>query len=386
VQLKLPNIYHYKHLKVLLAIPVLMMLFGILLSTHLQFDTTLSGGVSVLLQTNSTISPSAFASAVSSKLGVSEPTIASSPGGYQVTIPMNNSLSNAQNYLIAFFDYNANYSVQSVNATSIQIALQHNPANETLASELKTAQAQENQTLSLMSSSLGSELGELRPFINTSKYAYGTSNPQQMANVAKFAFSNASTVYKDNVISDLKSIVPFTSYSYQQVTPTLSSYFLSQVEYLIIIAFILVSISVLFIFRSPAPAFAVVFGAGNDIIVALGFMAIFRIPLGLDSLGGLLMLIGYSIDTDMLTAMRILKRHEGTPEDRAYSSMKTGITMTATAIVSFAILFIVSLVAYIPTYYEISGVVLFGLIGDIITTWFGNASIVLLYYKWRERR
>jgi preprotein translocase subunit SecF len=133
------------------------------------------------------------------------------------------------------------------------------------------------------------------------------------------------------------------------------------------------------------PSLVVVFGAANDIIIALGAMGLFKIPLGVASVAGLLMLIGYSIDTDMLTAIRILRRGEGTPEDRAYSSMRTGVTMTATAIVSFGVLFAVSVIEYVPTYYEIAGVVLFGLVGDIFTTWLGNASMILLYKKKKER-
>jgi preprotein translocase subunit SecF len=35
----------------------------------------------------------------------------------------------------------------------------------------------------------------------------------------------------------------------------------------------------------------------------------------------------------------------------------------------------------VPSYYEISGAVLFGLIGDIFTTWLGNASIILFYAR-----
>ena len=58
--------------------------------------------------------------------------------------------------------------------------------------------------------------------------------------------------------------------------------------------------------------------------------------------------------------------------------------MTSTAIVAFAVLFVVSLVSGITTYFEISGVVLFGLIGDIFTTWFGNAPMVLIYKKRKE--
>jgi preprotein translocase subunit SecF len=134
------------------------------------------------------------------------------------------------------------------------------------------------------------------------------------------------------------------------------------------------------------PSFSVVFGAANDIIVALGFMAVFGIPLGLASVGGLLMLIGYAIDTDTLTAIRILKRSEGTPEARAFASMKTGLTMTLAAIITFTILFIVSYFTFIQTYFEISGVVLIGLVADIATTWLFNTPLVLWYKKRKEVR
>jgi len=70
---------------------------------------------------------------------------------------------------------------------------------------------------------------------------------------------------------------------------------------------------------------------------------LFKIPLGIASVGGLLMLIGYSIDTEILTSIRILKRHEGAAEERAYHTMRTGLTMTTTAIATFATLFAISI-------------------------------------------
>ena len=64
--------------------------------------------------------------------------------------------------------------------------------------------------------------------------------------------------------------------------------------------------------------------------------------------------------------------------------MKTGLTMTSTAIIVFSALFVISYIAFIPTYFEIAGVVLAGLIGDIFTTWFGNTVFVLWYKKKRD--
>lgn len=383
MQIKLPNIYNNKNVKFFILIPIAMMLVSIYLSQGIVLDSSLGGGISMLIQTNTTLSASQIASLVSSKLNTPTPSIVKSSGTVGITIAANTSLSNAENYLINFYSYNSNYTSYYVNYTNYSIALQHNPSNATIHALQNKTSAALASNLKGMSSSLSSELQELKPFIGSKNY--NSSNPAEMLSVAQSAYSNASKVYQNQVINKLHSVLPFTSYSYEQVSAIQGKYFLGTVEQIIIIAFILISIVVLIIFRSIVPSFAIVFGAANDIIVALGAMAIFKIPLGVTSIAGLLMLLGYSIDTDVLAGIRILKRSEGTPEDRAYSAFRTGMTMTSAAILSFAVLFAVSLVAYVPTYYEIAGVVLFGLIGDIFTTWFGNAVMILMHAK-RKRR
>ncbi len=383
MQIKLPNMYNNKNVKFFILIPIAMMLVSIYLSQGIVLDSSLGGGISMLIQTNTTLSASQIASLVSSKLNTPTPSIVKSSGTVGITIAANTSLSNAENYLINFYSYNSNYTSYYVNYTNYSIALQHNPSNATIHALQNKTSAALAANLKGMSSSLSSELQELKPFIGSKNY--NSSNPAEMLSVAQSAYSNASKVYQNQVINKLHSVLPFTSYSYEQVSAIQGKYFLGTVEQIIIIAFILISIVVLIIFRSIVPSFAIVFGAANDIIVALGAMAIFKIPLGVTSIAGLLMLLGYSIDTDVLAGIRILKRSEGTPEDRAYSAFRTGMTMTSAAILSFAVLFAVSLVAYVPTYYEIAGVVLFGLIGDIFTTWFGNAVMILMHAK-RKRR
>ena len=423
--MRLPNIYTYKNLKLLIAIPLVLMVLGLILSTQIVLDTSLRGGVSA----------SALASAITSVLHVQAPEIAASPGGVQITLPINQSLADADTYLIQFYAAKSNYSTYLVNATSLRIAYQQN-RTPALLQELQQMNANVNASLAGMQSALRQELAVLQPFGISNSTA--SSDPNVLQQAAESGYSSASAIYQNKTIAMLHGILPFTSYSYQQVTPTLGQFFLRELANTIIVAFVLVFFVVLFIFHSdlslsityarvavfiaalafvlfavpqllaslsiapftlalmvvvsaiivflsPIPSIAVVFGAANDIIIALGAMGLFKIPLGVASVAGLLMLIGYSIDTDVLTAIRILRRGEGAPEERAYSAMRTGVTMTATAIVSFGVLFVVSLVAYVPTYYEIAGVVLFGLIGDIATTWLGNASMILLYKKRKER-
>jgi preprotein translocase subunit SecF len=432
----LPNIYKHKNLKFLIAVPLVLLVLGALFSTQIVLDTSLRGGVSIIIQTNTTLGAGTLAGDISSALHVQASEIATSPGGLQITLPINQSLANANSYLIQFYADKSNYSAYLVNATSLSIAYGQNKT-PALLPQIQQANANINASLQKMQLALKNEITALQPFGAQVNSTINSTDPNVLQNSAQSAYSTASSVYQANVIATLHRLIPFTSYSYQQVTPTLGQFFLGELANTIIVAFVLVFFVVLFIFHSdlsfsityvrvavfvaalalvlvavphllsslsiapftlvlmvvvsaivvflsPIPSMAVVFGAANDIIIALGAMGLFKIPLGVASVAGLLMLIGYSIDTDVLTAIRILRRGEGTPEERAYSAMRTGVTMTATAIVSFGVLFVVSLIAYVPTYYEIAGVVLFGLIGDIATTWLGNASMILMYKKRKE--
>ncbi|MEM3839471.1 MAG: hypothetical protein QXF01_02760 [Candidatus Micrarchaeaceae archaeon] len=376
----LPNIYKSKNLKFFIAVPLVLLVISILLSPRLVLDSSLAGGAIITVSTNTSLSSQQIASEVGAALHVPAPSVVKSAGSVTITLAANSSISNAYDYLLAFSRNQSAYGYYYANYTNAEILLSNASDSTSASAAAALAKAGMVSSLSNMGADLSNELALLKPFYSAPQY--NSSDPSQMGAIAQDAYTNASLVYQQSVIKKLELILPSKSQlSYEPTAPQEGKAFLSSLEQIIIVAFILVSIVVFVIFRSIIPSITVIFGAANDIIIAIGAMALLGIPLGISSIGGLLMLLGYSIDTDLLTSIRILKRHEGTPEDRAYSSMKTGITMTGAAIASFAVLFVVSFIAYIPTYYEIAGVVLFGLIGDLATTWLGNASLILMYVK-----
>ncbi len=381
----LGNIYNNKNYKLLALVPIALLLVSLYFVPRIPLDSTLRGGINVQIQTNMSINSQILTSAVNSKIPGAQASVSASPGGITVTIAANQSVAAAQQDLSTLYTLDSNYSTYSAQAAIYQNELKSG-ANTTVQTALARAQANETLALSSMASQLGLMQKTLGPFLAGKTYASNSSSAASILNAGSAAYSNATVAYKAYVISSLQSVTPFTSYTYQEVTPTLGAFFLGQMETVIIASFILVAIAVFFIFRTPIPSLTVVFGAGNDIIVALGAMGLFGIPLGVASIGGLLMLIGYSIDTDMLSAIRILKRTEGTPTERAFSTMKTGVTMTTAAIISFGILLIVSYYTFIPTYFEIASVVLCGLIADLFTTWFGNTTMVLWYKQRKEAK
>jgi preprotein translocase subunit SecF len=114
-------------------------------------------------------------------------------------------------------------------------------------------------------------------------------------------------------------------------------------------------------------------------------MGLFNIPLTLASFAALLMLVGFSLDTDILLTTRLVKR-KGEPHDNAFEAMKTGLTMSVAAVVAFGALFVLSTMTHIPTYFEISSVALAGLFGDMFATWGINAVVVLYYVEHRKAK
>ncbi|MDP3066447.1 MAG: protein translocase subunit SecF [Methanobacteriaceae archaeon] len=177
-----------------------------------------------------------------------------------------------------------------------------------------------------------------------------------------------------------------TIQSYRSVGPLLSKQSLTQVYYALAFAFLFMSITVFIIFRNVVPSLAVILAALSDIIIAVGFMSLFGIPLSLASVGAILMLIGYSVDTDILLTTRILKNKRGTITERALDAMKTGFAMAAASIGSVVALYLV-VIFLIPSASilgEIAAVLIIGLVADVMATWLMNLGILRWYLEARK--
>ncbi|MEA2003463.1 MAG: protein translocase subunit SecF [archaeon] len=165
--------------------------------------------------------------------------------------------------------------------------------------------------------------------------------------------------------------------SIQSVGAALGEEFMRQAIIAVIFAFVLMGLIIFLTFRTIVPSVAIISAAILDILFAMALMVIFNISLSLGTLAALLLLIGYSVDTDILLTTRLIKRKsEGTLDERVSSSMKTGITMTTSAIAAFSILYLVSTSAVLD---QIALVIIFGLLADYITTWFQNVGLLRWY-------
>jgi len=171
----------------------------------------------------------------------------------------------------------------------------------------------------------------------------------------------------------------------QEVSPTLGASFFATALNVSIFSIILLIIVVFILYRELVPSIAIVASMVFDVVFALGLMAVFNVPLSLSSIPALLMLAGYSIDTDILLTTRVLARKEGTALERAFDSMKTGMTMTLTALAALLVMLVFAYLNQITVLYSIAAVLLFGLLGDPIATWIMNTGILLWYVEKRKK-
>ncbi|MEA1895422.1 MAG: protein translocase subunit SecF [Euryarchaeota archaeon] len=157
----------------------------------------------------------------------------------------------------------------------------------------------------------------------------------------------------------------------------------------LVVSFFLMAVIVLLIFRTFVPSVAVVLSAFSDIAIAAAFIAVAGIELSLGTVAALLMLIGYSVDSDILLTTRLLKRR-GNLDDKVTNAMTTGLTMTGTTLAAIIVMYLVATYSYliipglpqISIISDISIVLLAGLFADLMNTWMLNTGIL----KWHLQR
>lgn len=169
---------------------------------------------------------------------------------------------------------------------------------------------------------------------------------------------------------------------FNSISAAVSEQFFQQAQIAFVLAFSIMSVVIFVAFKNFTPSIAVIFAAGGDILIAAAGMSIVGVPLTLGSLAALLMLIGYSVDTDIVLSTRVLKMNRGSNKSRMWSSMKTGLTMSSGGIAAFILLYLVSYSIVGPSELSnIAAVMVIGLLADIPLTWLGNTTILKKYVE-----
>ena len=165
----------------------------------------------------------------------------------------------------------------------------------------------------------------------------------------------------------------------------LSQSFYNQLLIAILVAFLFMAIVVFIIFRNFVPSMAVILSAFADILMTLAVVDLFGLKMSTAGIVAFLMLIGYSVDTDILLTIRVLKRDEDPLNTRLLGALKTGLTMTLTSFFAIlAALFIVQSFSVVLT--QIFTILVIGLFFDMLNTWITNVSILKWYVEHKENK
>jgi preprotein translocase subunit SecF len=168
----------------------------------------------------------------------------------------------------------------------------------------------------------------------------------------------------------------FSNWSVQTLSASLGTSFLQQAQWVLVFAFLAMGVTVYYLFRVPMPSFYVILCGVADIIEAFVFSQIFGVPLSLATFVGLLLLIGYSVDTDILLTTKVLKDKSGSKSERIFRAMKTGLTMSMTSLCAVVALFFLSAS---PTIMHLTLILMIGLICDMLNTWITNVILIHWY-------
>jgi len=189
-------------------------------------------------------------------------------------------------------------------------------------------------------------------------------------------------VMDDAQFRNLTSLInqKYPDASINQIGETFGKTLQYQAVLALLFSFIGMAIVIFIAFRTFVPAGAVVLSAFADMVMTAAVMNIIGIPLTLGTVAALLMLIGYSVDSDILLTNRVLKR-QGKLIDKLVGAFHTGIIMTSTTIAAATAMFIVAWFGSVQILWEISAVLLIGLFADILNTWLTNAGILKWYVQ-----
>ncbi|MBN2127782.1 MAG: protein translocase subunit SecF [Candidatus Diapherotrites archaeon] len=207
---------------------------------------------------------------------------------------------------------------------------------------------------------------------------------QELVQIARDSLldkKNEFNLKLEELISSKFNLTADTKFQSREIGASLGKTFWDSAIFVAFIGFILVALVIFVFFREIFPSIAVLASAIFDVLCALALMSLFKVPLSLATIPTLLMLVGYSIDTDIMLTSRLLKRKGGTVIERTNEAMKTGLTMTLTTIAAVTSMLIFSYFVQIQVIFQIAAVLLFGLIGDLIGTWLMNAPALLWYIE-----
>ncbi|MFW6029949.1 MAG: protein translocase subunit SecF [Halanaerobiales bacterium] len=183
----------------------------------------------------------------------------------------------------------------------------------------------------------------------------------------------------DSIIEFLRSGYTISDeVSIESTNPTLGEGFFRQISLALLIAFVFMAGVVSFYFKEFVPSIAIIYSAFADITLTIVILNLLGVRMSSAGIAALLMLIGYSVDTDILLATNVLRNESKIFFKNVYTAMRTGFFMTITTLVAVTVGFFLATSVVLE---QIMLVLMIGLIIDLMNTWFVNTSLLRYYLE-----
>lgn len=189
---------------------------------------------------------------------------------------------------------------------------------------------------------------------------------------------------KDALVAEigrqLGTPLPEGSYNIRTVSPTISGATFTGARRAVALSFVLMGCCIFILFREPVFSAAVILSAFTDVAETYAAMSLLGMRLSLPAIAALLMLIGYSVESNILMTSRIVQRREREQAvlDVIHDAFPTGFMMTATALVALASVLLLSTASVLR---EIAAILAIGLVLDIVATWVQNAAVIVWHLE-----
>ena len=192
----------------------------------------------------------------------------------------------------------------------------------------------------------------------------------------------SADITEDSDISRFRDVIEkelgTKDYNIEIMGASLGESFFYQTIIAIAIAFLFMSIVVFWYFKAFIPSIAVVLSAFSDMLTTVAVTSLLGMKLSTAGIAAFLMLIGYSVDTDILLSTKVLNRKEWSLKKRVKKALDTGLLMSMTTIGAvLAGLFFASS----EVLRQIMTILLIGLLSDLIYTWLLNEPILYIYTR-----
>jgi preprotein translocase subunit SecF len=150
------------------------------------------------------------------------------------------------------------------------------------------------------------------------------------------------------------------------------------------LVFVIGAICLLLYTLYSAPSIAVLISAFADILFTVVTVNLMGVRVSSGGIVAFLMLIGYSVGTDILLTSRVLRRKHESVNSACFGAFKTGITMTLTAVASIFI-GLIFVYRFETVLNQIFLIIFIGLLYDILNTWLTNVLIIKWYAESRDK-